>query len=534
MGTISRLRILCRFMGVISCVWFAWTAHPVPARAQEDLIQSCNQPGQSPHLLPSCSNAWPDPKDYQKKSDRTLKQIRSANCRNLKVIEVKPHLKLAKIACDYSDCALAENAKSSCEATSSFIGWVNLHALSCAPKNVLGYEIPFQPAKPECQATDGYPFETHDLKDSMEASDALKEEILGRALQISNKASERAHADLEVLTVPFERLTHEERYAALRRAHESISSFHSRASSLFGENCDRKLSEKDPAGEAVSELDLVQGARTCVLVKSTQKFIAGLLSEAIDSTPSQTRRIEIGAALERIIAQASQSRSNADYDQLEVKMALLYGLEPSKRAEVIEKLHFRRTATAITSLERHYSGKILSDFEELHNGYVYGGSRLGRASGKGLDCSTFLAELLRGKVKALERPLTSKDFVELAAYLQSNRTGKLREPWSEVLSCFQYIDLSQGQLPGPADVVVTHDGKEGHVRLVKSYDAVSGVLSTIEAAGGRFNTIGFRKVPLFESGCGPDESPYSGRAPLRADMHVLRIVEAPGCPIRLK
>jgi hypothetical protein len=273
-----------------------------------------------------------------------------------------------------------------------------------------------------------------------------------------------------------------------------------------------------------SDADIDRGKRVCRLYKTALEKVEELIG---NSNQSQSNSIGASSVLGLFA-----SGKMGDNEELSYRTALFYGLSPAEQQKYVREN------------PESFVKKNGSNWE-LHNGYWFGGSRMKRNAG-GMDCSDFVAHLFKSAGSRLEAFSTS-DLRELAEGLGSKRgsANHFDNPDVKKLSaCFTAVKLDQGEALLPGDILISYNTwNGGHVVVVDAFNPKTGMVRTVEAGGGKLNTVGFSERPLFEPDCArplpQSESnviSHLDSKAVRADLVGLRFkaVQEKNCPLRLE
>lgn len=509
--------------------------------------------GEKTGLALSCGNAWVGRNGNSfmpwEDQNNAIQVVHSVSCHSLTLLEVRPAVSLAKARCEGSSDSV----------------WINLEHLECHPQNLRR-----EAAKRASLMNNRFCEDCQDAEGAApNVATEFIEEVTGHALL--NAAKDRYHQiyrqalkdhweiGSRYAGMPSSGLRHR-----IEGARAVLKLRVAYAHSRFGAMCDK--------GEGS---DAIRGKRTCALLSDAYDKSEQLLS----TLQSENGEKEAVSLVDRV-----SMPDNVNYEGLIERTVLFYGLPPwiqSKLAKSNE--HFVRESP-ISELPGTY---------ELHNGYVFGGSRLGSNSGNGIDCSDFITELLMSggsRRKRIGRP-SAADFFRVAEVRRSieenlpewgikaefaldeergatafardevrSATGSglltkvrsygrrlkktvvqipehwSRNGWSGLPSCFDTVQLQQGQEPRPGDIVVEVDPVfgDGHVVLVQSYDSQAKQITTWEAVGGKDGRVKQMRREIFEPSCFSGFASSDYRA-LRPDLRVLRLKADPpkGCPLDL-
>ncbi|MBI3557992.1 MAG: hypothetical protein HY074_17145 [Deltaproteobacteria bacterium] len=315
--------------------------------------------------------------------------------------------------------------------------------------------------------------------------------------------------------------------AALLRSRDKLRARSARAFALFGPECDHE--PKFSKGKGVLDTDIPQGQRTCKLLSEATMMANHLDPENL--TPDEARK--------RFLDESNsfaQSRVLVDFAEIGMRTLMYEGLPDATQAAIFPKLNMKRRAGEFDRLEKASGLSSSGTFVELHNGYVFGGSRMS-GDKNSIDCSDFISSVYDLKAPVTDesgktslREPTTLQLQQIAKFVSKESKARPPAPWDRYIPCFQPVNLRAGQRPQPGDIVVQRANGEGHVVMVESYNADEDPdsVKTIEAFGGGMGTLGPNMRPLFDQRCrnsAPDDVPS-----VRSDITVIRFVEGAGCP----
>lgn len=410
--------------------------------------------------------------------------------------------------------------------------WVNMDYLKCA---AAPSESP-EPAS-SCSGPDSQPIPGKELKKQKqelgEIREHFRDHILGEAFALVSDTQRKLWEDHEALEKPFRGMENAQVYETVFRARERLKPLVHRMQAMFGERCNKTIV---PQGEIYTvtdpeknktisyrEADLDRAMRTCRLFLGSYYYAQGLLEKAAaapnlpesdDKTKLKqawgssirlnmsTNTIGLAEAMSNPTLYEGYMQERAGYGpvgryrELVERQMMYYGLLPD--GEISEAdLHRKPARLEFVRRSREIPGVL-----ELHNGYVYGGSRL-RDGSDGKDCSDLVSRVLFKE--GTPAPSTGV-FMAIADH------ERLKDEWKPLASCFETVNFRNGEIPQPGDIAVMR----GHIVFIKRFDEDNGMLNTIEAAGAKFNSVGEFKRPLFEANCMPGQDVF------RADIRVLR------------
>ncbi len=510
-----------------------WSGAPLPGTKSKSSAASDETYGAYGTFYEDDLNAFnPWDSERAENSARRLK-LNYAECPALNVLEVRLSDHMAKVHCE---------GRKSAEA------WINLDALTCtlpppryvAPAVVQSGCPPISSAPLSDAATDM----AHSMVDALDESptNQILVEAKQRAIQ-TQKLAQQDHDTLLKMYGPGMTAS-SDLYHRLEQARKTAHAQYTAASKAFGPNCDLY-----PAN--FNHADADRGQRTCRLVRATYRmsdyYIKRAEATAVPGISKEDRENVIGLSLRLawmehygnpieisenpLMAEAENDRKAgggpvADYRSLVFRQMLFEGLPKEQRQEALDKnskhhLNFFRTSAEV-------DGKPV----ELHNGYVFGGSRLSEAGG-GRDCSDFLSAILTGWTGDM---LSTDKMRDIALYLghAPGAPRKADTKWNGFDRCFDPVNLRSGEPLLSGDIVISRNdtiAKGGHVVVVESVDRTKGTIRTVEAGGVKFNTVGSTTRPLYEPSCGPSPSGVGSNAVVRPDLVALRFHKKEGCNI---
>jgi hypothetical protein len=232
--------------------------------------------------------------------------------------------------------------------------------------------------------------------------------------------------------------------------------------------------------------------------------------------------------------------------ELPAKMAFYYALSPEgdrrgSRApsDLAQRLHLNfvnSDSSSLSQMEHATNVPVPGPhFDEIYNGYLYSGAS--NEPGAPAECAGFALDYVLGMRDTNARSYgkrstpTVQDFDQLHDALVRRAQGDPNASprlFGSYMSCFQVVNLRAGEQPAPGDFV----SSEGHIVIVKNFNASDQSIDTIEAASGRCGSVCSMRRPLLESPCGGNADGGFTQRPLRADLRVLRFVQGEGCHIR--
>ncbi|MBI3558251.1 MAG: hypothetical protein HY074_18445 [Deltaproteobacteria bacterium] len=423
--------------------------------------------------------------------------------------------------------------------------WVNSDFLKCQKPAV-------DPATgviaPACPTADSAPISKKDQKIQTQAvkaiSESMQDSIINRADKLIIATQHKIWTDHDALETQYTRMRLGEVYDSMVKARKRLQPIVARMKSMLGEHCDKELpismGGTDPSyivtdptkvlPTLMHTTDVTRLQRTCKLMLGSYHYVDDLLKEgeaSLDLTDKDERRAAIGGFVrlrwgestlgivdaydnDALREQYSMQRAGygdaGTYHELVQRQVMYYGLLDSDTIDS-RTLHNKPVTLDLVRHSAEISGVV-----ELHNGYVFGGSRLKEGS-DGEDCSDFIGSVLFKK--GTIAPPTSV-FMEIGDGKPPSR-GK----WADMSKCLKPLNLRGGDTPSRGDIAVIN----GHIVFIKGFNEQTGTIDTDEAAGQMFNTVGTFKRPLYERPCGSG----AGRGVVRGDVRVLRL--QPGCPI---
>lgn len=450
--------------------------------------------------------------------------------------------------------------------------WINLDNLTCSPTSV-DRKARRKPEPVTCPVdlqqdyTDKGSF-VQMFSDQLKVDDAVRRTLIKRAKGTFLTVQANVDHDNRVLTRRYLDMEDKELMDRIWKSAESLSKMSTELTqappSGYGKNCDL------PEG---GDSNLQRAHASCKRFAAAADMAFQLVSLGRDELGDESEGIDGAQRLRAAIADL-QERNFANADDEAVRMALFYGLDPTERDTLAYRPKKGKGRREMASTFKYIRETVElgpdRPWIELHDGYELGGSRLGkRSSGGGIDCSEFVAGLLLPEVEATEEEEgkkkklkkrstrvgfpTTLDFRAIYDYLElqrqsksSRRPPKIASEWKNLYRCFEPVNLREGDRPQPTDLIGSRNDRlvdGGHIVFVDAYDPDTGVIHTVEAAGGPVDSTELWTRPLYEDACRGDthgaESGEDPGPPVRPDLFGLRFIRDPDlmdplCPLKLE
>ncbi len=466
-----------------------------------------------------CAKSFKENKDGNPwKAHVGLSELHGSSCLSLVVSCVDSANHMAHVGCEDG------------ERSEKFV--INADDLDCVAGNVSTYAKPLpawtQAANcPEAQLA-SLPLTSSTLAAGQFVPNALQRCVINAAKNKYQEVQMKVQGqDQYKLFDIYDGMSHTQLRTALIRARTRLLERSLRAFNLFGPECDKE--PKIAKGSGVLETDIPQGQRTCRLISEAAMLANHLDPEVLTPAEAHHRFLEESNNF-------AQSHDLAGFDENAFRTIMFEGLSDARQTEVYGKLNMKRKAGEFQRLEKASGPWALGEFVELHNGYVFGGSRMS-GDKNSIDCSDFISSVYGLKEQVVDdnghktnRVPSTLQLQQIARYVSKESKSPPPAPWNKYVSCFQSVNLRGGERPQPGDVVVQRANGEGHVVLVEAYDAEKSpdTVKTIEAFGGGMGTLGPNSRPLFDPRCNNADS--DDQPAVRSDITVIRFIGGNGCP----